>query len=77
MNKTLIPTDFSANAINVIKYALEFFKHEKSNFYILHTFADEVYHKHTKLTRALFEEFKAVVKKKSDQQLEETLILLK
>ncbi len=67
MNKTLIPTDFSANAMNAIKYALEFFKHEKSNFYILHTFADEVYDNHTKLTRALFEEYRAVVKKKSDK----------
>lgn len=77
MNKILIPTDFSGNAMNAIKYALELFKHEKSNFYILHTFADEVYDNHTVLTRALFEEFRAVVKKKSDKQLDEILMILK
>ncbi|RKS53730.1 nucleotide-binding universal stress UspA family protein [Gillisia mitskevichiae] len=77
MNKILIPTDFSANAMNAIKYALQLFKNEQSNFYIIHTFADEVYDNHTVLTRALFEEFRDIIKKKSEKQLGELLMILK
>jgi len=36
MQKILIPTDFSANALNAIQYALQFFKKEKCTFYLLH-----------------------------------------
>ena len=43
MRKILIPTDFSENALNAIKYALELFKYERSEFIIMHAFADEVY----------------------------------
>lgn len=77
MHKILIPTDFSRNAMNAIRYALELFKYEKSEFYIIHAFADEVYDNKTILTRALFEEFKDEIKKKSDKQLEEILVIMK
>ncbi len=77
MHKILIPTDFSGNAMNAIKYALELFKYEKSEFYILHAFADEVYDNNTILTRALFEEFRDTIKKKSDKQLEEILLIIR
>ncbi|MBR9915455.1 MAG: universal stress protein [Algicola sp.] len=43
MKHILIPTDFSNNAMNAIRYALELFKYEKAHFYILHTYQDEVY----------------------------------
>ena len=36
MKKILIPTDFSANALNAIQYALQFFKEEHCTFYVLH-----------------------------------------
>lgn len=36
MTNVLIPTDFSENAWNAIAYALQFFKEEPSNFYLLH-----------------------------------------
>ncbi|HSM62908.1 MAG TPA: universal stress protein, partial [Gillisia sp.] len=62
MHKILIPTDFSRNAMNAIRYALELFKYEKSEFYIIHAFADEVYDNKTILTRALFDKFKDEVK---------------
>ncbi len=77
MRKILIPTDFSGNAINAIKYALEFFKYEHSEIYIMHTYADEVYDNQTILTRALFEEFRKVIKKKSDKELEELLLIIR
>ncbi len=77
MRKILIPTDFSGNAMNAIKYALELFKNERCEFYIIHTYADMVYDNKTILTRALFEEFREEVKKKSDQQLEEILLTIR
>tara|TARA_R100000935_G_C2839083_1_gene169964 strand:+ start:91 stop:939 length:849 start_codon:yes stop_codon:yes gene_type:complete len=77
MLKILIPTDFSRNAMNAIKYALELFKYERCDFYILHAFADEVYDNRTVLTRALFEEYRDVIKSESDQQLAEILMLIK
>ncbi|WP_299336445.1 universal stress protein [uncultured Psychroserpens sp.] len=43
MRNVLIPTDFSDNAMNAIKYALELFKYERTNMYFLHTYQDEVY----------------------------------
>ena len=36
MNNILIPTDFSENSLNAIKYAISFFKKKEVNFYVLH-----------------------------------------
>jgi nucleotide-binding universal stress UspA family protein len=36
MKNILIPTDFSENSWNAIKYAMQFFKNKKCNFYLLH-----------------------------------------
>jgi nucleotide-binding universal stress UspA family protein len=36
MINVLIPTDFSENAWNAIRYGLQFFKAEPTNFYLLH-----------------------------------------
>lgn len=36
MKNILIPTDFSENSWNAVKYALEFFKDTKCDFYLLH-----------------------------------------
>lgn len=36
MKNILLPTDFSENSWNAIKYAIDFFEKEISNFYILH-----------------------------------------
>ena len=35
MKNILLPTDFSENSWNAIKYALEFYKNTPVNFYIL------------------------------------------
>lgn len=43
MKTVLIPTDFSANAIHAINYAVHLYKCERTNFYFLHAYADEVY----------------------------------
>lgn len=36
MKNILLPTDFSENSWNAIKYAIEFFENVKCNFYVLH-----------------------------------------
>ena len=36
MTNVLIPTDFSDNAWNALKYGVQFFENEPSNFYLLH-----------------------------------------
>ena len=41
MKKILIPTDFSENSWNAIKYAVAFFKKTKCTFYILHIASTE------------------------------------
>lgn len=43
MYKLLIPTDFSQNALNAIKYGMELFKYETCEIYIMHAYADEVF----------------------------------
>ncbi|WP_299528057.1 universal stress protein, partial [uncultured Lutibacter sp.] len=36
MKNILLPTDFSENSWNAIKYALELYKKTACNFYLLH-----------------------------------------
>ncbi|SDR67145.1 Nucleotide-binding universal stress protein, UspA family [Polaribacter sp. KT25b] len=36
--KIILPTDFSKNALNAISYAIELYKEEPCEFYILHTY---------------------------------------
>ena len=43
MRTVLIPTDFSANALHALVYAQELYKCVRTEFYILHAYADEVY----------------------------------
>ena len=69
MRRVIIPTDFSENALNAIKYAVEFLKYEKSEITVVHAYADEVYDHHTVTTRAIFEEVKEVICGHSDAQL--------
>jgi len=77
MRKILLPTDFSANAFNALKYAVSLFKYEKSEFYLLHAYADEVYSNEAALTEDQFEEKKANAKKNSKSQLKEILAAIK
>src|SRR5690554_3613200 len=70
MRKILIPTDFSENSINAIKYATELFKHGPTEIYILHAFADEVYDDKARLVDAVFEELKESSVEKSRIALE-------
>lgn len=58
MRKILIPTDFSENSMNAIKYATEHFKHGPCEIYLLHAYADEVYDIKRQHQDAQFEDLK-------------------
>ncbi|MBO3115967.1 universal stress protein [Winogradskyella sp. DF17] len=70
MKNILIPTDFSDNATNAIRYALEFFKHDVTEFYFLHTYEEEVYKNHDLLEEEDFEEVVEIAKNQSQLKLE-------
>ncbi len=70
MRKLLIPTDFSENALNAIKYGLELFKHEQCEIYFLHAYADEVYNTKGLLARTEFDKLKQQVFRNSEEELE-------
>lgn len=69
MRKILIPTDFSENAMNALRYAVELFKYERSDFFVLHAYADEVYDHNTLVSRDIFDELKTTIQKNSDKEL--------
>ncbi len=43
MKKILLPTDFSDNAYNAIKFTVQLFKNEKCTFYLLNTYTPVLY----------------------------------
>lgn len=70
MQKILIPTDLSENALKAIEYATEIFKHGPTQIYLLHAFADEVYDSKVSNLDAVFEDFKKEVHQKTENALE-------
>jgi nucleotide-binding universal stress UspA family protein len=72
MRKILIPTDFSENSMNAVKYATELFKYERSEIYLLHAFSDSVYEDKARLADAVFEELQQKALQKAKDNLEET-----
>lgn len=71
MKKIIIPTDFSENSLNALKYATELFKYEHTEIYLLHTFADEVYEAKTRLANAIFDELQEKTLAKTNEALED------
>jgi nucleotide-binding universal stress UspA family protein len=43
MKKIILPTDFSENAYNAIRYALQLFRDEECTFYLVNTYTPAVY----------------------------------
>jgi len=43
MKKIILPTDFSENAHNAIKYAIQLFKDEECTFYLVNTYTPAIY----------------------------------
>lgn len=44
MKNILLPTDFSENSWNAIKYTMQLFKNETCKFYLLNTYTPAIYH---------------------------------
>ena len=70
MRTVLIPTDFSDNAMHAIAYALRLYKCERTTFYLLHAYADEVYGPFRKNNGASLEEQKIAIQKNVDKLLQ-------
>lgn len=77
MKTILIPTDFSENAMNAIRYSLELFKYEKSDFYFMHVYQDDIYANKAAVTRDKLKEATKIASKTSQSQLENTLTQIK
>lgn len=50
MKTVLLPTDFSSNALNACKYALDMYRNEKVQFVLLHAYKVFDYHENSQLT---------------------------
>ena len=74
--RILIPTDFSANALNAIKYAMELFKRERCEFFILHSYYLSGYSKDNLLTPVPSDEARDSVKLKAEKNMEKLKIQL-
>lgn len=68
--RILIPTDFSRNAYNAIKYAMELYKREYCEFFILNTYYLSGYSKENLLSPTPTDEALAKIKEKSVKNLE-------
>ncbi|WP_339627759.1 universal stress protein [uncultured Maribacter sp.] len=69
MEHILIPTDFSSNANHAISYALRLFKCERTNFYFVRAYADEVYSPFHNVDNDSFEDEKQAIEKSSENKL--------
>ena len=77
MLSILLPTDFSENAMNAIRYALEFFKYQKTEFYFMHAYQNEFYDREELVSREVFDEILNDTKNKSEQNLKHLLLEVK
>jgi len=73
MRKILVPTDFSDNAFNALKYACQVFKYEKSEIFIIHAYADEVYQQDKLTKRSQLDVLKEEISQNSERQLKNVL----
>ena len=68
--RILIPTDFSANAYNAVNYALELFKMEECEFFILHSYYLPGYLKDNLLVPEPTEEDRENIQSDSNRKME-------
>lgn len=73
MRKVVVPTDFSENAYNALKYACEILKYERSDIIVLHAYADEVYGQDRIVKRSFLNELKEITYQQSQKSLKEVL----
>jgi nucleotide-binding universal stress UspA family protein len=73
MRKIVVPTDFSDNAYNALKYACEIFKYEQSEIFIIHAYADEVYQLGNITQRSILDKRKDEVEQQTASALGEIM----
>lgn len=73
MRKILIPTDFSENAMNAIEYAIDIFKYDISQFFIMHAYQDNIYDDEVLISKKSLEFVTESVRKASQKELENIL----
>jgi len=73
MLSILLPTDFSNNAMNAITYALHFFKNQKVDFYLMHTYQNELNNHDGLVSREAFNGVLDSVRNSSQKNLEALL----
>ncbi len=72
MRTVLVPTDFSENAFNALKYACQVFKYEICQIFIVHAYTIEAYGKDV-LEKDSLEELKETTLQDSERQLKKVL----
>ena len=75
--KILMPTDFSKNAWHAMTYAIELFKNNTCEFYILNAFQPESYALDSMMVSEPGEKYYDLCKKKSEEGLERVFQMLK
>ena len=70
MRKIIVPTDFSANAMNALRFATELFKYERVQIHIVHAFGAKIYEGDVYYTKPVFLEIKNNIERESLKQLE-------
>lgn len=70
MLSILLPTDFSENSMNAIKYALEFFKYQRTTFYFMHAYQNEFYDHEALTSRQVFNDVLETTRNESRANLE-------
>lgn len=73
MRTILIPTDFSQNAMHAMNYAIQLYKCQRTHFYFLHAYADEVYGPFKNNSKESIAEKKIISQKKAKQSLEQII----
>ena len=73
MRKVLIPTDFSNNAMNAIKYAMELFKYDRTDFFIMHAYGDDLYSGKDGMDRESLNVAREDAMKKTNSDLEKVI----
>lgn len=73
MLSILLPTDFSENSWNAIKYALEFFKYQNVKFYVMHAYRNEFYDHDGLVSREVYDDVLDKVKTESENNLNDLL----
>lgn len=77
MKKILLPTDFSENAYNAINYAIELYKGEPCEFFILHSYYLPGYSENNLLSLVPTDEKLKEVKERAEKKMETLKVLVR